>query len=141
MRDVIFLANGERSEQFLRKPEDRLVQLKMTEEDFRDVREVQPFLFTRDQLWVYEVSFKGEEMVEGVECNLLQVRPRQTFPGQRLFEGLIWAAKSDASIIKSHGRAVPADPEPEDREPVPGVHHGAGEGGREVLVPGADVRR
>ncbi len=107
VRDVTFLANGERSENFLRKPEDRLLRLRMTEEDFRDVREVQPFLFTSDQLWAYEVKFKGEETVEGVECYLLDVRPRQTFSGQRLFEGLVWASKSDSFIIKSQGKAVP----------------------------------
>jgi hypothetical protein len=107
VRDVIFLANGERSEKFLRKPEERLFRLRMTEEDFRDVREVQPFLFTSDMLWVYDVKLKGEETVEGVECYLLDVRPRQTFAGQRLFEGLVWAAKSDFFVIKSEGRAVP----------------------------------
>ncbi|MCX6625095.1 MAG: hypothetical protein NTY38_29355 [Acidobacteria bacterium] len=107
VRDVIFLANGERSEKFLRKPEERLFRLRMTEEDYRDVREVQPFLFTTDQLWAYEVKLKGEETVEGVECYLLDVRPRQTFAGQRLFEGLVWAAKSDFFVIKSQGRAVP----------------------------------
>lgn len=107
VRDVIFLANGERSERFLRKPEERLFRLRMTDEDFRDVREVQPFLFTSDQLWAYEVKLKGEETAEGEECYLLDVRPRQTFAGQRLFEGLVWASRKDASIVKSQGQAVP----------------------------------
>jgi hypothetical protein len=107
VRDVILLPDGKRSEKFLSKPEELLSRLRMTEEDYRDVREVQPFLFTSDLLWLYQVTLKGEETVEGVECHLLDVRPRQTFPGQRLFEGLIWAAKADASIVKSEGRAVP----------------------------------
>jgi len=29
-------------------------------------------------------------MVDGHECYVLQVRPRQVFPGQRLFEGILW---------------------------------------------------
>lgn len=107
VRDVIFLASGERSERLVHKPESRLYRLRMTGEDFRDVREVQPFLFTSDQLWAYQVKLQGEETVEGEPCYLLDVRPRQTFAGQRLFEGLIWASRRDFSVVRSQGRAVP----------------------------------
>lgn len=106
-REVIFLAGGERSERFLGKPGQRLFRLRMTSEDFRDVREVQPFLFTSDRLWAYEVKLKGDEVAEGEPCYVLEVRPRQTFAGQRLFEGLVWASKKDFSVVRSEGQAVP----------------------------------
>ena len=44
IRDVIFLPSGERSEKLARPPVDTLKRLRLTEEDFRDIREVQPFL-------------------------------------------------------------------------------------------------
>jgi hypothetical protein len=72
-----------------------------------DIREVQPFLFDSDQLWFYETRFKGEETIDGVDCYLLQVRPRQILAGQRLFDGLVWAAKKDYSIVRTEGQAVP----------------------------------
>lgn len=106
-REIVFLDNGERSERFLRKPEQRLRRLRLTSEDFRDVREVQPFLFTSDRLWAYEVKLKGDEMAEGEPCYVLEVRPRQVFAGQRLFEGLVWASRKDFSVVKSEGQAVP----------------------------------
>lgn len=107
VREVVFSPSGERSEKIIGKPLERLVRLKLTEEDFEDIREVQPFLFSTDQLWAYETRFKGEETVEGVECWVLQVRPRQILAGQRLFDGLLWASKADFSIVRTVGKAVP----------------------------------
>src|ERR1700682_5266357 len=44
VRDVVFTPQGKRSEEFVGRPDKNLKRLIMTEEDFRDVREVQPFL-------------------------------------------------------------------------------------------------
>ena len=107
VREVVFSPGGERREKVAGKPLNRLVRLKLTEEDFRDIREVQPFLFSTEQLWAYETRFKGEETVDGVDCWVLQVRPRQILAGQRLFDGLLWASKDDYSIVQTMGKAVP----------------------------------
>lgn len=107
VRDVIFSPSGERSEPFVQAPVNRLVRLQLTEEDFRDIREVQPFLFTKDLLWLYETRTRGEEMRDGVACWVLSVKPRQTFEGQRLFEGDLWIDQSDYTIVQSTGKAVP----------------------------------
>jgi hypothetical protein len=107
VRDVIFSPAGERTEPFVQAPIDRLVRLRMTEEDFRDIREVQPFLFTKDLLWLYETRTRGEEVRDGVPCWVLSVKPKQTFEGQRLFEGDLWIDQSDYTIVQSTGRAVP----------------------------------
>ena len=76
LREVIFSPAGERTERMIGKPVDNLARLKLTDEDFRDVRDVQPFLFTADQLWLYETKPRGEEVADGIDCWLLQVRPR-----------------------------------------------------------------
>lgn len=107
VRDIVFSPQQERSEQFAGKPVDRLKRLKLTEEDFRDIREVQPFLFDAGQLWFYQTRFRGEETIDGVECYLLQVSPRQILAGQRLFDGLIWVDKKDCGIVRTDGKAVP----------------------------------
>jgi len=107
VRDIIFSPTHERTEELIGRPNYGLQLLQMTEEDFRDIREVQPFLFSTDQLWAYETRFKGEETVDGVECYVLQVRPQQILDGQRLFDGLLWASKEDYSIVRTVGKAVP----------------------------------
>ena len=108
VREVTFSPEKGRTEQFSSKPIDRLQRLRMTDEDFRDIREVQPFLFTSELLWSYETRYQGEELVEGVPCHVLQVRPRQTFEGQRLFDGRMWVDKKDLAVVRAEGQAVPA---------------------------------
>ncbi|HZO54856.1 MAG TPA: hypothetical protein VFB63_19270 [Bryobacteraceae bacterium] len=107
-REVIFSPGGERTEQSVGQTQNRLARLQMTEEDFRDIREVQPFLFTKELLWLYEVKPRGEEERDGVMCWLLSVKPKQIFEGQRLFEGDLWVDQRDYSIVQSTGRAVPS---------------------------------
>ncbi len=107
VREVTFSPAGERTEQMVGKPASNLARLRLTDEDFRDIRDVQPFLFTADQLWLYETKPRGEEAADGVDCWLLQVRPRQVHQGMRLFDGMFWVDKRDYSVVKSEGVAVP----------------------------------
>jgi hypothetical protein len=107
VRDIIFSPEHERSEQMVGKPFRTLTHLKMTDEDFRDIRDVQPFLLTRDQAFLYDTKFRGEENMDGVDCFVVQIRPRQILDGQRLFDGMLWVSKKDYSVIRSEGQAVP----------------------------------
>jgi hypothetical protein len=106
-REVVFLPSGERAEQMTASPTSSLKYLKMTAEDFRDMRDIQPLLFTTERLSFYETKVKGEETVDGIDCWVLQVRPRQLLDGMRMFDGIFWVDKRDDSIIRSEGRAVP----------------------------------
>lgn len=107
VREVIFSPSGDRTEQMVGKPWNHLARLRLTDEDFRDIREVQPFLFTADLVWLYETKPRGDEVADGVDCWLLEVRPRQIHQGQRLFEGIFWIDKRDYSVVKAEGVAVP----------------------------------
>jgi len=107
VRDIIFSPEHERSEQMVGKPFRTLTHLKMTDEDFRDIRDVQPFLLTKDQAFLYDTKFRGEENMDGVDCFVVQIRPRQILDGQRLFDGMLWVSKKDYSVIRSEGQAVP----------------------------------
>jgi hypothetical protein len=107
IRDIIFSPQQERTEQMVGKPSNTLSHLQLTDEDFRDIREIQPFLLTKDQAFSYETTYRGEEKVDGIDCFVLRLRPRQILASQRLFDGMIWVAQSDYSIIRSAGQAVP----------------------------------
>lgn len=106
-RDVILSPEHERTERIIGKPLLTLKRLKMTDEDFQDIRGIQPFVMTEDQLWNYDTTFRGDENIDGVDCWVLQVRPRQILQGQRLFDGMLWADKKDFSIVRLEGQAVP----------------------------------
>ena len=107
-RDILFTPAGERREQFSKKPADSLRFLKMTPEDFADLREIQPALLTTERLPFYRVRLKGAEAVDGIECWAISLTPRQILDGQRFFEGLIWVTQADFSIVRTEGKAVPA---------------------------------
>jgi len=107
VQDIIFSPKLERTEKQLGNPVNTLRRLQLTDEDFRDLREVQPFLFTTESLWLYETRFQGEETVDGIDCYVLSVKPRQVLDGQRLFDGILWAGKEDFSVVRSFGQAVP----------------------------------
>ncbi|MBM3783435.1 MAG: outer membrane lipoprotein-sorting protein [Acidobacteria bacterium] len=106
-REVIFSPSGDRTERLLGKPVEHFERLRMTPEDFRDLREIQPLLLTKDRLKLYTTEYRGEEVINGIPCWVLRIQPRQLLDGQRLFEGLLWIAQDDYSVVQSEGRAVP----------------------------------
>lgn len=107
VRDIIFSPTHERTEELIGKPENSLKSLVMTPEDFRDIRDIQPLVLTQDQLWNYDTKFRGDETMDGVDCWVLQVKPRQILEGQRLFDGMIWVDKQEYNIVRMEGQAVP----------------------------------
>lgn len=107
VRDVVFSPERERSEQMVGKPWMALARLRLTDEDFRDIRDVQPLMLTTERLRVYQTKFRGVERVQDRDCWVIEVKPRQILSGQRLFEGLLWIDPEDFSIVETEGRAVP----------------------------------
>ena len=107
VRDVTFSPAHERSEELIGKPTNGLKSLVMTAEDFHDIREIQPLVLTEEELWNYDTKFRGDEVMDDVDCWVLQVKPRQILQGQRFFEGMIWVDKKDYNIVRLQGQAVP----------------------------------
>lgn len=106
-REVIFSPAGERIERTIGRPFNGLKRLILTPEDFADIRNIQPIMLTPEMLPRYRVRFKGEETVDGVDCWVFEMSPRQVFDGFRMFDGMIWVVKSEAMVIRIHGQAVP----------------------------------
>jgi hypothetical protein len=107
VRDIIFSPKHERTEQLIGKPSNSLKRLIMTDEDFRDIRDIQPLVLTEELLWNYETKVRGEENIDGVDCWVLQVRPRQILEGQRFFDGMLWVDQKEYNIVRMQGQAVP----------------------------------
>ena len=106
-RDVIFSPQHDRTEQMIGNASNGLKGLILTEEDFQDIRNIQPLVLTEDRLWNYETKFRGDETMDEVDCWVLQVRPRQILQGQRFFDGMIWVDKKEYNIVRMEGQAVP----------------------------------
>jgi hypothetical protein len=107
IRDIIFSPEHERTEETIGRPENNLRFLRLTDEDYRDIRDIQPIVLTQDRLWNYETRFRGEENIDDVDCWVLQVKPRQILGNQRFFDGLMWVGKKGYDIVRMEGQAVP----------------------------------
>lgn len=107
VHDITFSPNRVRYEQEVEKPKNTLSRIRLTPEDFADIRNVDPFLLTSDEVSLYEGQYKGEETVDGVKCFVEYIRPRQILSTQRFFEGTLWVRESDLAVVRSEGQAVP----------------------------------
>lgn len=104
--DVIFTPGGKRTEKVIYAPQSTL-QIGFTKEDEHDIREVQPFVLTSDEIGKYDLRYLGKQKIDEIDCYLFFVRPKILEPNQRYFEGQIWVDDRDFQIVKTYGKAVP----------------------------------
>lgn len=104
--DIIFSAEGKRTEKVVRAPVSTLRRLILTPEDEQDLRNVQPFVLTTSDIPKYDIRFLGKQNADEIPCYLFAVKPRKMEQGQRYFEGQIWVDDRDLQIVKSYGKAV-----------------------------------
>ena len=107
VRDITFSPTRGRYEQVVQAPHNTLTRIKLTPEDFADITNIDPLLLTTDKLSLYEGQYKGEETVDGIQCFVEYIRPRQILGSQRFFQGTLWVRETDLAVIRSEGQAVP----------------------------------
>jgi hypothetical protein len=104
--DIIFSAEGKRTERVVKAPVATLRNISLTPEDEQDLRNVQPFVLTTKDLPKYNIRYLGKQMADEIPCFVFAVKPVKLEPGQRYFQGQIWVDDRDLQIVKSYGRAV-----------------------------------
>jgi len=104
--DIIFNAEGKRTERVVRAPMDTLERIQITQQDEQDLRAVQPFVLTTKDINRYYVRYLGRERLDEIDCYAFAVKPKQMTPGERYFEGIAWVDDKDMQIVKTYGRGV-----------------------------------
>jgi hypothetical protein len=104
--DIIFNSDGKRTEHVVRSPVPNLHQLLLTPEDMEDLKSVQPFVLTTDQLSKYQIRYLGRQKVDEIGCYVFAVKPVKYEGKQRYFQGEVWVDDRDLQIVKSYGRGV-----------------------------------
>ncbi len=104
--DVIFSPDGKRTEKVVRAPVATLKNILLTPEDEQDLRNIQPFVLTTEEIPKYDVRYLGKQMADEIPCYVFAVKPKKLEKGQRYFQGLIWVDDRDLQIVKSYGRGV-----------------------------------
>ena len=104
--DVIFNADGKRTERVIYAPVSTIVSIQITPQDEQDLRSVQPFVLTSKDIVDYYVRYLGWEQLDEVGCYSFAVKPKKMVEGKRYFEGVVWVDDRDLQIVKSYGRGV-----------------------------------
>ncbi len=104
--DIIFTAEGKRTERVVFAPMNTLKGLLMTPEDEQDLRNVQPFVLTTKEVDDYKVRFLGKEKIDDIGTYVFAVKPKKMTEGRRYFGGTIWVDDQDLQIVKTYGRAI-----------------------------------
>jgi hypothetical protein len=104
--DIIFTSEGKRTERVVHAPLNTLRGLIMTPEDEQDLRNVQPFVLTAEEVENYHVRYIGKETLDEIPCYTFAVKPKKMVEGRRYFSGLVWVDDESLQIVKSYGRGV-----------------------------------
>jgi hypothetical protein len=107
VEDVIFTPAGKRIEKVTFAPLDTLRKISLSPEDDQDLRSVQPFVLTSDDIAKYNVKYLGRQKVDELTTYVFSVDPKTMEKGQRYFSGQIWVDDRDLQIVKTYGKAVP----------------------------------
>ena len=101
--DIIF-TSGTRIEKVAYAPPNTLTAISLDPGDIQDLRQVQPFVLTTDELPKYFIRYLGREQLDEISCYTFAVKPKKMESGQRYFEGIVWVDDHDLQIVKSYGR-------------------------------------
>lgn len=105
--DIIFTPAGKRYENVTFAPASSLIYIQMSPEDISDLRNIQPFVLTTDELAKYDIKYVDHEPVDQLTAYVFDVAPKRIEKGQRYFQGRVWVEDKDFAVVKSRGKAVP----------------------------------
>jgi hypothetical protein len=105
--DVSFTPEGKRYEHDTYAPVPTITRLQFTKQDLDDLRNIQPFVLTAEELPKYNVSYVGRQIVDELHTYVFDVGPKKIEKDQRYFQGRVWVDDKDMQIVKSYGKAVP----------------------------------
>jgi hypothetical protein len=104
--DIIFDGKGKRSDLVVWAPVQNLQHLLLTPQDAQDLKDVQPFVLTTEEIGLYNVNYLGREKLDEIGCYTFSVKPKKMEKGKRYFEGEIWVDDRDMQIVKTYGKGV-----------------------------------
>lgn len=105
--DITFTPQGKRYEEVTYAPPPTLNRIMLSQQDLDDVRNIQPFVLTTEDLPKYNVSYVGKQQVDQLGTYVFDVAPKKIEKNQRYFQGRIWVEDKDYEIVKTDGKAVP----------------------------------
>jgi len=107
MDSDITYPSGKRTEMVTYAPQPTLERIMLTQEDFDDLKNIQPFVLTTEEMPKYNITYVGREQLDEVGVYVFDAAPKIIAKGQRYFQGRIWVDDKDLEIVRISGKAVP----------------------------------
>jgi hypothetical protein len=104
--DVTFGPNKQRMEHVTHAPPISLQHISLDPQDLQDLRDVQPFVLTSEDIGKYDVEYLGKQNVDEIPCYQFSVKPKKMVKNERYFQGTIWVDDRDFQIVKTYGKGV-----------------------------------
>ncbi len=104
--DIIFGPNKERQEKVIYAPVVSLQHISLDPQDEQDLRDVQPFVLTTEDVGKYDIEYLGKQNVDEIPCYEFSVKPKKMVKNDRYFQGTIWVDDRDFQIVKTYGKGV-----------------------------------
>jgi hypothetical protein len=104
--DIVFTPEGQRTERVVRAPVETLKNFNLDPGDIQDLRDVQPFVLTTNEIPTYYIRYLGKGNADEIPCYVFAVKPKKLESGKRYFSGEIWVDDRDMQIVKTYGRGV-----------------------------------
>jgi hypothetical protein len=105
--DITFTPSGKRYEEITYAPPSTLESITLSEQDLDDLKNVQPFVLTTEEVPKYDISYVGREKLDEIGTYVFDVGPKKIEKNQRYFQGRIWVDDKELEIVKTYGKAVP----------------------------------
>lgn len=105
--DITFTPSGKRYENITNAPPPTLERISLSEQDLDDLKNIQPFVLTTEELPKYDIVYAGREQVDEITTYVFDVKPKKMEKNQRYFQGRVWVDDKDLEIVKTYGKAVP----------------------------------
>ncbi|HTZ74886.1 MAG TPA: hypothetical protein VMB47_13265 [Candidatus Aquilonibacter sp.] len=105
--DITFTPDGKRYEEVTYAPPPTLERIILTEQDLDDVKNIQPFVLTTQDIPKYNITYVGRQRIDQLGTYVFDVAPKQIEKNQRYFQGRIWVEDKYLEIVKTDGKAVP----------------------------------
>ena len=81
--DVVFGPNRQRTEKVTYAPMITLQHIILSPQDEQDIRSVQPFVLTTEDVGKYDVKYLEKQNVDEIPCYVFSVKPKQLLKGER----------------------------------------------------------
>jgi hypothetical protein len=104
--DVLFDDKGRRVEKVLKAPPSTIQSVVLTQEDLDDIRNIFPFVLTSQSIGLYNLTYRGMELIDEIDTYVFDVGPKALLKDKRFFEGRIWVDQQDLQIVKTYGTTV-----------------------------------